>query len=103
MTASVDPISCSPTDTNCSAYYFPGGMRGVSPSQYTLKENPEATGFVVHQAPGYQLDFLNLRPTDAAFNMSSCYFNGYDAKALLICLAQSGTGYVIGTQPLDLF
>jgi hypothetical protein len=95
-TALVPPLWCSGSDADCSAYFFPGGLRGVSPNPYNVQDHPQVTGFVVHDAPGYQLEFASMTPPEASFRSSDCQLYGYHTAAIQICLSQSGNGYVAG-------
>jgi hypothetical protein len=92
--ASIPPLWCSGIEANCSAYFFSGGLRGVSPNPYALQDHPEADGFVVHDSPGYQMEFASLE--QASFSSSDCQLYGYHTAAILICFAQSGNGHVAG-------
>jgi hypothetical protein len=86
--ASVAPVSSVCKGTDCKSLFYPGGLELVlKPDGSSLfKGNqPNDPVIIVHDAPGYQIEFWSQNFT---FNPSvDCHFYGLPVSALYACVA----------------
>jgi hypothetical protein len=61
------------------------------------KENfTEANAYIVHDAPGYQIDYSPVLATDPALQDDDCQNYGMPWAAIVICVKQLGDGFIGG-------
>jgi hypothetical protein len=95
---STAPVTCSGPD--CFSYFLPGAMSLVAfdPAlPYIGKENyTEAGAFIVHDAPGFQMDFFSVSE-NVTFKTDECHQYGIDAAAIQICIQRNGNNLIGGS------
>jgi len=97
----VDPLNC-PQGEVCKAYFLPGTPANLVPDlsqpDITTENYTDATSFIQHDAPGYQLDFSPLEPADVPpMYLSDCRLYGTSQSAIEICLKSANTSFIAGT------
>lgn len=93
----IPPHSCSGTD--CFSYFFPGGIGAVSPYPSVALEDttyPDASGFVLHDTAGFQIEFYPLSSNDS-LSLTDCQIYGWSGAAIQICIKQDGGDLIAGT------
>jgi len=86
----VAPERC--TGSDCSAIFLPGGLelvRQPNGSAFNFAGQPqEDTTIIVHDAPGYQLEFS---PSNYTFNHTTdCTMTGFAVSSFYSCIAFTG-------------
>jgi hypothetical protein len=94
------PLTCS--GSLCLSYFLPGPMTVVlfdKTMPPIEKENfTEANAYIVHDAPGYQIDYSPVLATDPALQEDDCQQYGMPWAAIVICVKQVGDGFIGGRQ-----
>jgi hypothetical protein len=94
---SVPANSCS--GANCFSYFFPGGANAIEPNPASQTAHPEASGIVVYNTPGYQVEFYPLSSSDS-LSLTDCTIYGWNSGAVQICVKQSGNDLITGISPV---
>lgn len=66
----------------------------MQPDPRSIQTHSEATAFVVHDVPGFQVEFYP--PSTSNLTFASCKVYGYPTTALVICIEQLDEGLVAG-------
>jgi len=90
---SIPANSCS--GANCFSYFFPGGANAIEPNPAGQTAHPEASGIVVYNTPGYQVEFYPLSSSDS-LSLTDCTIYGWNSGAVQICVKQSGNDLITG-------
>jgi hypothetical protein len=95
LVVGVSPLYC--TGSDCTSLFLPGGLELVRrPDGSTLftGQQLEEPVIIVHDAPGYQLEFS---PTDFKFNFDTdCHNYGLPISSLYACIAFSDDKLLTG-------
>jgi len=71
----IPPHSCS--GNQCFSYYFPGGLGNIFPRfRVHITPNPDATAYIVKDAPGYQVEFYPISTADPGLRLDDCQVFG---------------------------
>lgn len=95
----VTPLNC--TGDQCKSFFFPGSMRNIllDPKLPPIGSNeyPGANSYMQNDAPGYQIDYAPLDPSDPTFSPTDCQVFGIDMMAIQICLKTTQSSLLAGT------
>ena len=67
-----------------------------SQPQITTANFTGATSFVLHDAPGYQLDFSPIQNDDPPMYLSDCKVYGTSSIAIQLCLQSVNASFIAG-------
>lgn len=102
---SVTPIGCSGVD--CTSLFLPGSLYSVRKAgndrnatlfRDDLLNDDVHSAIVIHNAPGYQVEFSEL-DQNGAFKEGDCVMHGQEAVSnlgLYVCLASRGNSMIAG-------
>jgi hypothetical protein len=92
------PLNCS--GDQCQSYFFPGSMRNIllDPKLPPIGSNefPGAISYLQNDAPGYQIDYSPVDPTDPPLSLTDCRVYGIEIMAIQICLKKSNNSLLAG-------
>jgi hypothetical protein len=92
------PLNCS--GDQCQSFFFPGSMRNIllDPKLPPIGSNeyPGAISYMQNDAPGYQIDYSPLDPTDSPITLADCRVYGIEIMAIQICLRKSNNSLLAG-------
>ena len=95
----VEPLSCPPGEV-CNSYFMPGNPSTLIPDtsqpQITAENFPDATSFIQHDAPGYQLDFSPIKSDGPPIYLRNCKRYGASDVAIEICLQNVNGSFMAG-------
>lgn len=95
----VEPLNC-PSEEVCISYFMPGSPSKISADrsqpQITTQNFTDATSFIQHDAPGYQLDFHPIENDDPPMSLTDCKLYGTSSIAIQICLQQVNASFIAG-------
>jgi hypothetical protein len=95
LVTTIPPVTCAGTD--CLSYFFPGGLGVISPNPAEQTGHQGATGVIVYDTPGYQIEYYPISTSEAVLNRDSdCHVYGWSGAALQICVKQSGNDIITG-------
>ena len=96
----LEPLNCPPGEA-CSSYFLPGTpeklVAGFTQLQITTENFTDATWFIQHDAPGYQIDFSAIEREVPPMHVSDCKLYGASSSAVQICLKSVNTSFMAGT------
>jgi hypothetical protein len=100
----IDPVGCS--GKNCTAVFLPGGLQiarlldivngpGIDLNATLLSKSPAV---VVHNAPGYHLEFSPVDPDFTFDDSTECEIFGEErGQGLRLCIGSYNSAIVAGT------
>lgn len=90
---------CLESGDDCVSYLVPGGLTTVFPWAFAANINGNASVYIIHDAPAYQIDFWDA-PSGLDFNPSFCNTYGMYGGVLQLCIESYGsiTGHLVSGQ-----
>jgi hypothetical protein len=97
LAVGVPPLACR--GNNCSSFFLPGGLRQVrlqnqdfSSSLFNTQQPDGPTSVLVHNAPGYQLEFSPIEANHTFNSETDCTTYGESTGVgIHLCIASRGT------------
>lgn len=100
----IPPSTCS--GENCSSFFLPGGLRQVrlqgqefNSSLFNGQQPEDSSSVLIHDAPGYQLEFSPIERNYTFDSGTDCTTYGQTTGlGLHLCIASSGPRILAGEQ-----
>lgn len=85
------------SNSTCTSIFLPGGRSLLSPAP--TRQNASATALVVHDAPGAQIEFYAMSPSDPPLSTTDCHVYGYAGQGIQLCVKSVGNDFIAGLSP----
>lgn len=104
QTTKISPYSkgCISAGSECYSYFLPGGVDATNSTLVFKDGFNEATGFLVEDSVGYQIELYPYPPGDFLIvNNFDCGVYSMPTTGIEICVTQSGSNLVLGKLVCD--